>query len=109
MRLMTRPCGLTPRGATGPGSDLRLHDMRTRWSSVSIATTYDVILLEGAYGPQHLVNDFPFSGVVYLEESVAWRLWRRLRRDVRDRHVLRYVVRQMLRRCRLANASSSSP
>ena len=44
------------------------------------------------------MNDFPFSGVVYLEESIPWRLWRRLRRDVRDRHRSpRYVVRQMFR------------
>ena len=83
----------------GQAQTLRLYDMRTRCvQRRPIATTYDVILLEGAYGPQHLVNDFPFSGVVYLEESVAWRLWRRLRRDVRDRHRSpRYVVRQMLR------------
>ena len=44
------------------------------------------------------MNDFPFSGVVYLEESVPRRLWRRLRRDVRDRHRSpRYVIRQMFR------------
>ena len=43
------------------------------------------------------MNDFPFSCVVYLEETFPWRLWRRLRRDVRDRHRSpRYVVRQML-------------
>ena len=73
--------------------------MRTRRvQRRSITTPYDVILLEGAYGPQHLVNDFPFFLVMYLEESVPRRLWRRLRRDVRDRHRSpRYVIRQMLR------------
>ena len=44
------------------------------------------------------MNDFPFSGVIYLEESVPWRLWRRLLRDVRERHRSpRYVIRQILR------------
>ena len=81
----------------GQAQTLRLYDMSTRCvHRRPIDTPYDVILLEGAYGPQHLMNDFPFSGVVYLEESVPWRLWRRLRRDVSDRHRSpRYVVRQM--------------
>jgi uridine kinase len=83
----------------GQAQTLRLYDMRTRRvDRRPIQQPYDVILLEGAYGPQHLVNDFPFSGVVYLEESVPRRLWRRLRRDVRDRHRSpRYVIRQMFR------------
>lgn len=83
----------------GQAQTLRLYDMRTRRvDRRPIQQPYDVILLEGAYGPQHLVSDFPFSGVVYLEKSIPWRLWRRLRRDVRDRHRSpRYVVRQMVR------------
>ena len=83
----------------GQAQTLRTYDMRTRRvQRRSITTPYDVILLEGAYGPQHLVNDFPFFLVMYLEESVPRRLGRRLRRDVRDRHRSpRYVIRQMLR------------
>lgn len=83
----------------GQAQTLRTYDMRTRRvQRRSITTPYDVILLEGAYGPQHLVSDFPFLLVMYLEESVPRRLWRRLRRDVRDRHRSpRYVIRQMLR------------
>jgi energy-coupling factor transporter ATP-binding protein EcfA2 len=61
----------------GQAQTLRTYDMRTRRvKRRSITTPYDVILLEGAYGPQHLVNDFPFffgdvSGGVRASETVA--------------------------------------
>ena len=83
----------------GQAASLRLYDMRTRTvGRRSITPDYDVILLEGAYGPQQLVAEFPLTALIYLEESVPLRLWRRLRRDVRQRHRSpNYVIRQMLR------------
>ncbi|MAV10251.1 MAG: nucleoside kinase [Synechococcus sp. MED850] len=79
-------------------SDLRLYDMRSRQvSRRSIPSPYDVILLEGSYGPQALVGCFPFAGLFYVDESIPLRLFRRLRRDVRERHrPPGYVIRQML-------------
>ena len=59
---------------------------------------YDLILVEGSYGPQLLLEAVPISLVVYIETPVVQRLIRRLWRDVRDRHrPALYVIRQMLR------------
>ena len=59
---------------------------------------YDLILVEGSYGPQLLLESVPISLVVYIETPVLQRLIRRLWRDVRDRHrPALYVIRQMLR------------
>ena len=76
---------------------LRHYDMRSRTvGRRSVSSGYDIILLEGAYGPQ-LLGHLPLSELIYLEESIALRLWRRLRRDVRDRQRSpMYVIRQML-------------
>ena len=112
MRLMTRPCRADLSAARqGQAQTLRLYDMRTRCvQRRPIATTYDVILLEGAYGPQHLVNDFPFSGVVYLEES--------FRGDCGDVCAGMFAIAiappatwsvRCCGRCCLGNASSSRP
>ena len=63
-----------------------------------IDAAYDLVVLEGSYGPQDLIQGFPFDGLIYLEESLPVRLVRRLSRDVRQRHRSpRYVIRQMLR------------
>ena len=87
------------RAVKGKATDLRRYDMRCRQvSRRPIASSYDVILLEGSYGPQVLVNQFPLEAVYYVDASVPLRLFRRLRRDVRDRHrPPGYVIRQMFR------------
>ena len=57
---------------------------------------YDLILLEGSYGPQHLLGHFNFAAFVYLEESILLRLIRRYQRDVRERdRTPFYVLHQM--------------
>ena len=83
----------------GQTAMLRRYDMRSRTVSFQpVPTTYDLVLVEGSYGPQDLIQGFPFDGLVYLEESLPVRLVRRLSRDVRQRHRSpRYVIRQMLR------------
>ena len=63
-----------------------------------IDRSYDLVVLEGSYGPQDLIEGFPLDALIYLEESLPVRLVRRLGRDVRQRHRSpRYVIRQMLR------------
>ena len=58
---------------------------------------YDLVLVEGSYGPQHLLESVPISLVVYIETPHLQRLVQRLRRDVRDRQrPALYVIRQML-------------
>ena len=76
---------------------LRHYDMRTRRvSRQPVTTPYDLVLLEGSYGPQ-LLEGFPLAALVYLETPLLLRFWRRLRRDVRDRQRSPlYVIRQML-------------
>ena len=81
----------------GQAEMLRHYDMRTRLVTCRPVTTpYDMVLIEGAYGPQ-LLQDFPLVGLLYVETPLSLRLWRRLKRDVRERHRSPfYVVRQML-------------
>ena len=81
----------------GQSTMLRRYDMRTRTVSASPVTQpYDLVLLEGSYGPQ-LLEDFPLTALVYMETPLVLRLWRRLLRDVRERHRSPgYVIRQML-------------
>ena len=81
----------------GQAEMLRHYDMRTRLVTCHPVTTpYDMVLIEGAYGPQ-LLQDFPLAGLLYVETPLLLRLWRRLKRDVRERHRSPfYVVRQML-------------
>ena len=78
---------------------LRSYDMRARKvGSRPLNQPYDLILVEGSYGPQLLLESVPISLVVYIETPVVQRLIRRLWRDVRDRHrPALYVIRQMLR------------
>ena len=78
-------------------SGLRTYDMRRRCvGSRPVDTAYDVILLEGAYGPQLLLSSVPLAVLVYVEDPLLRRLWRRLLRDVRERQRAPfYVIRQM--------------
>ena len=78
---------------------LRCYDMRTREVGArSFNQDYDLVLVEGSYGPQLLLQAVPLSLVVYIETPVAQRLIRRLWRDVRERErPAPYVIRQMLR------------
>ena len=80
-------------------TSLRRYDMRCRRvDRRPISSSYDLILVEGSYGPQMLVGRCPLDSLVYLDESLPLRLYRRLRRDVRDRNrPPHYVIRQMLR------------
>ena len=78
---------------------LRSYDMRSRRvSSRLLQQPYDLVLVEGSYGPQHLLEAVPISLVVYVETPLLQRLIKRLWRDVRDRQrPASYVIRQMLR------------
>ena len=79
-------------------SSLRSYDMRSRKvGSRPLNQPYDLVLVEGSYGPQHLLQAVPISLVVYIETPLLQRLVRRLWRDVRERQrPAWYVVRQML-------------
>ena len=85
--------------------------MRSRKvSSRMMQQPYDLVLVEGSYGPQHLLESVPISLVVYIETPLLQRLVRRLRRDVRDRQrPALYVIRQMLRRDAPGRATLYSP
>ena len=77
---------------------LRCYDMRTRKVGTrSFDQAYDLVLVEGSYGPQLLLEAVPPSLVVYLETPLVQRLFRRLWRDVSDRQrPALYVIRQMV-------------
>ena len=79
-------------------SKLRTYDMRNRRVGArTIDSSYDLILFEGAYGPQLVLSSIPPDVLVYIQEFLPLRLWRRLCRDVRyRRRSVAYVVRQML-------------
>ncbi len=56
---------------------------------------YDLIVLEGAFGPQVLLGQPLLRSLVYMDLALPMRLWRRQRRDRRERgHSLSYVIRQ---------------
>ena len=62
---------------------------------------YDLILVEGAYGPQAILPRFLIAAVVYVDTPIWRRIWRRLPRDVRERgrspmSVLNQILSQML-------------
>ena len=79
-------------------SSLRSYDMRSRKvGSRSLVQPYDLVLIEGSYGPQHFLQAVPISLVVYIETPFLQRLVKRLWRDVSERQrPALYVVRQML-------------
>ncbi len=80
----------------------RRYDMSTRdvsWESFN--EIWDVVLLEGAFGPQLLMDHLDPDLLIYMYASLPIRVIRRLRRDVRERQrtplsVLRQSVMQML-------------
>ena len=80
----------------------RRYDMGTRdvsWESFN--GTCDVVLLEGAFGPQLLMTHLRLDLLIYVSASLPIRMIRRLRRDVHERQrtilsVLRQTVMQML-------------
>ncbi|MGB1416271.1 MAG: uridine kinase family protein [Synechococcus sp.] len=82
--------------------DLRHYDMRRRQvSRKPLSQAYDLIVLEGAYGPQALMDDDQIDVLVYLEANLVLRMIRRLRRDVLRRRrspcsVLQQMVFEML-------------
>ena len=77
---------------------LRCYDMRTRTVGFrALNQPYDLVLVEGSYGPQHVLGAVPLSLLVYIEAPLVPRLAKRLWRDVRERQrPALYVIRQML-------------
>ena len=86
---------------------LRQYDMGSRavgYSTIdfrSMPAGYDLILVEGAYGPQAILSKHLIEAVVYLETPLWRRIWRRLPRDVHERSrspmsVLHQMLWQML-------------
>jgi uridine kinase len=78
---------------------LRTYDMATRNAGRMPLTGAppELILLEGAYGPQALVELNAFALLVYVQTPLPLRLLRRLRRDQRQRQrSARYVLQQTL-------------
>ena len=82
----------------GQLDSLRCYDMRTRTVGFRpLNQPYDMVLVEGSYGPQHVLGAVPISLVVYIETPLLPRLAKRLWRDVRERQrPPLYVIRQML-------------
>ena len=76
----------------------RRYDMGTRkinWESLN--QTWDVVLLEGAIGPQMLIDQLRPDLLIYVNASLPIRVIRRLRRDMRERQRSpASVLRQML-------------
>ena len=70
---------------------LRRYDMSSRVvvyrpiGECCLTTGYDLIVVEGAYGPQAILPRVLIDVVVYLETPLWRRIWRRLCRDVRER------------------------
>ena len=70
---------------------LRCYDMASRVVDYKpiddsfLSAGYDLIVVEGAYGPQAILPRILIDVVVYLETPLWRRIWRRLCRDVRER------------------------
>ena len=70
---------------------LRRYDMSSRVvvyrpiGESCLTAGYDLIVVEGAYGPQAILPRVLIDVVVYLETPLWRRIWRRLCRDVRER------------------------
>ena len=68
-------------------SSLRTYDMHTRdVSRKALNQRYRLVLLEGAYGPQDLLDHGLITGLFYLDASLLLRMIRRLRRDRHDHY-----------------------
>ena len=67
-------------------SSLRTYDMSTRdVARKPLNQSYQLVLLEGAYGPQDLLDDGLITALFYLEAPLLLRMIRRLRRDRQER------------------------
>lgn len=86
---------------------LRQYDMESRAIDYRpidekvLSDGYDLIVVEGAYGPQAILPNVVIDVVVYVETPLWRRIWRRLPRDVRERgrsplSVLNQMIWQML-------------
>ena len=65
----------------------RQYDMGSKavsWTDVSPG--WDLVILEGAFGPQVLMERMPPDLLVYVDTSLTLRILRRLRRDTRERN-----------------------
>ena len=75
----------------GTLTHLRQYDMSSRVvvyrpiDESCLTAGYDLIVVEGAYGPQSILPRVLIDVVVYLETPLWRRIWRRLCRDVRER------------------------
>ena len=75
----------------GTLTHLRRYDMSSRVvvyrpiGESCLTAGYDLIVVEGAYGPQAILPRVLIDVVVYLETPLWRRIWRRLCRDVRER------------------------
>ena len=75
----------------GTLTHLRQYDMSSRVvvyrpiGESCLTAGYDLIVVEGAYGPQAILPRVLIDVVVYLETPLWRRIWRRLCRDVRER------------------------
>ena len=79
-------------------SSLRTYDMGTRdVARKPLKQSYQLVLLEGAYGPQELLDDGSITALFYLEAPLLLRMIRRLRRDQqeRGRHPIQ-IIQHML-------------
>jgi uridine kinase len=79
-------------------SSLRTYDMHTRdVGRKPLHQRYQIVLLEGAYGPQELLDNGPITALFYLETPLLLRMIRRLRRDQqeRGRHPIQ-IIQHML-------------
>ena len=90
---------------------LRSYDMVSRSSSCRpIEKNYQLVLLEGAYGMQAVLQEHPSSLFIYMEVQWILRLFRRLKRDVRDRQRKPLeVIKQMLGPVRSGERDFISP
>ena len=81
---------------------LRTYDMRTRAvARKALNQSYELVLLEGAYGPQDLLEAGLINVFFYLDLPLWLRLVRRLRRDVQDRgrnplQIIQQMLMQMI-------------
>ena len=81
---------------------LRTYDMVTRdVARKSLNQSYRLVLLEGAYGPQDLLDDGSITALFYLEAPLLLRMIRRLRRDRQERgrnpiQIIQHMVMHMI-------------
>jgi uridine kinase len=83
----------------GTCQSLRTYDMATRRAGRTPLSGEppELVLLEGAYGPQPFLSDGTIALLVYVQTPLALRIVRRLRRDQQQRQrSARYVLRQTL-------------